>query len=544
MKKSWNWEKKMNQLWTWMLGGVFGLQMIWIIYTNMFQIKDRLGFDASSLMLQSMEIVKQGTFLLSNWEYPTTLVWDSNIPLAVICYKLTGNIFLSWGIANLLMLAAVLAACWTIMRHWIKGVQGKLLVFNLYIGSYCMVDHYGYSLTANDLGYAAMMFLSTSIYAFKMLTFLLVIASLLDLEKGRKDRWAIFRYVVTILFLFVTGVSSGTYMVFIVLVPVMLWQILKVLIYNDFRRIRYSISGYLIGAVGVSFLGKKIAESLLGFTARDSGMNWCGHEQFWDNLGLFLIGFPQVITAMPPKSEIPVLSATGICIAAGILLVGFMIAAFWGMIGRLSRDKGRNDRDLLMSSLLLGNTAVLVLAYSVYPGQENHFQVRYLIPILLILFMGMGVWIEALDRKYIVSHACCLALILSIMAVDIRSDYTYHTTKTDYEELIQLSELVGKYSDTKVVFFYGNQPETQVTSRNLRVVDDSRIYKQVMENGSFLHWGDYTYFDDALEYPGEVVVICRVGQMNGAHDWMHNCEYMETFRDWEIYRLPQNTISL
>lgn len=73
-------EDKIDSVWTFVLGAVFVLQIIWIIWSNLFQLKYRLGFDASSYLLQSMEIVKQGTLFISDWEYTTSLFWDSTVP--------------------------------------------------------------------------------------------------------------------------------------------------------------------------------------------------------------------------------------------------------------------------------------------------------------------------------------------------------------------------------------------------------------------------------------------------------------------------------
>ena len=74
------------------------------------------------------------------------------------------------------------------------------------------------------------------------------------------------------------------------------------------------------------------------------------------------------------------------------------------------------------------------------------------------------------------------------------------------------------------------------------VVDVSRIYKQVMDNGTFLHWGDYTCYDHPEDYPGEVLVICQSGHLNGTLEWMAGCEYLGTFEGWDMYRMGENRI--
>ncbi|MGN0330940.1 MAG: hypothetical protein ACI4D5_06810 [Kineothrix sp.] len=535
-------EDKIDSVWTFVLGAVFVLQIIWIIWSNLFQLKYRLGFDASSYLLQSMEIVKQGTLFISDWEYTTSLFWDSTVPLAALIYQLTGKLFLSWGWANLIMLAAVLTAYQVLLSHYIGRLQGRLVALNLSIGTYCLVDHYGYGLISNDLGYAAMMFLSASMYAFKMLTFLMVAVSVLDMEKGRREPVHIFRYISTIALIFVTGLSSGTYILFIAILPAAGCLMLKILIANDFRRVKLPGVLYIIGCGLVNLAGKKLAAVCFGFSARDSGMNWCGHEQFWQNLGLFLTGYPQALTAVSPKSDIPIFSRTGIFMCAGIAIVGFTVAGCIYFFRKAAKERGGQDSDLLLASILLMNTAVLVLSYSIYPGQESHFQIRYLIPLMLGYFICVGMWVDHLNRQYIASHVCCLALIASIAAMDLKSDHTYSSTKTNYDQLVQLSNIVGEYSDTKVVYFYGSQPETQVASRNMRVIDASRIYKQVMDNGSFLHWGDYTCYDHPEDYPGEVLVICQSGHLNGTLEWMAGCEYLGTFEGWDMYRMGENRI--
>lgn len=164
------------------LSAIFIAQLSWIFYINLFETQSHLGFDASSYILKSIEMAKQGTIFISNWDNQTSLYIDSTVPLAALLYKLTGHIFLSWGIANIIIFAVIIYFYWRLISKFILNRYAKLISLNLLSCAYFLT---GYA-PINDLGYSSMLYLGTSMYAFKIVAFLLILNCFIDIEKGEK----------------------------------------------------------------------------------------------------------------------------------------------------------------------------------------------------------------------------------------------------------------------------------------------------------------------------------------------------------------------
>ena len=69
------------------------LQVLVIVYINLFRLQYYIGYDCSAYYLQTIEMWRQKTLLPNDWSFQTTLCWDSPAILAMLFYGLTGNIF-------------------------------------------------------------------------------------------------------------------------------------------------------------------------------------------------------------------------------------------------------------------------------------------------------------------------------------------------------------------------------------------------------------------------------------------------------------------
>jgi hypothetical protein len=78
------------------------LQFLVICYVNLCQNQNHIGYDPSALYLKAIEIWKQKTLFPPNYADQTSLMIDSPAPLAALLFGLTGNIFVAYGVANIL----------------------------------------------------------------------------------------------------------------------------------------------------------------------------------------------------------------------------------------------------------------------------------------------------------------------------------------------------------------------------------------------------------------------------------------------------------
>lgn len=509
------------------------IQFSYIVYFNLSQFKYHLGYDASAYMLKSIEMARQGKIFIEHWEDQTSLYLDSTVPLAAIFYKVTNDIYLSWGISNIIILIIEGILVWKIVSKFTKSSNSKLITINLFIASYFLTGYF----VGNDLGYSSMMFLGTSMYAFKMITLMLVMLCVLDILESK---YKIIKIIISLFLLLVTGMSSGSYMFFTIVIPGFLYILIKIFVKNNYRDMNLYLVSYLFLSSVVIFLGKYITNNLLGFAARDVGMKWTGYTDFWNNLGVFLMGLPQALSVMSYSSNIEILSVTGISIVFGWGIILLMISALCYCSYKLIKSKGNNSKGLYLGAVVCVNTSIFIFSYTLYDGQEDVFQVRYLIPLLIIYFISIGIWIGKLNYKLIISKFIILLFILCIFGMNFKSNSVYMTTKTNYDELLELTEIINNYNQAPVVYFVGDS----IDARNLRIVDDSKIYKYLNENGDIVHWGDYLYYDDYNEYPNEVIIVSKNQGLNNLSKYYNESNHITSFNDYEIYELKKNNISV
>ena len=93
------------------------LQFVLIAGFNLFDTPRAVDSDSAKLFLHAMEIAENKTLLLPGWIYTTTLEIDTAMLPAIPIYLLTGNIYLSFGIANILILSFFLCIILLLFRE-------------------------------------------------------------------------------------------------------------------------------------------------------------------------------------------------------------------------------------------------------------------------------------------------------------------------------------------------------------------------------------------------------------------------------------------
>jgi hypothetical protein len=75
-------------------------QIGFILYMNLFRADTIIDYDSSSVYMHEMEMGSQGKLFPSEYSYQASLDLDGAAVISAFLYRFTGNIFLSRGIAN------------------------------------------------------------------------------------------------------------------------------------------------------------------------------------------------------------------------------------------------------------------------------------------------------------------------------------------------------------------------------------------------------------------------------------------------------------
>ena len=175
-------------------------EFAFIIWLNLFHISDTIDEDFSGMLTHALEMAAQKKLLLPNWYYPTTGEFDTSLFLAVPLILITGNVYISFAIVNILNAALIGYVMARVLR--IAGARTEYMIIGM-----CM------ALASYDFGmldYTNMLFFGGSQYVYKAVLPLLFLA-VIFYGGGAKDSLHILDMCLFYALFFLTSFSSGIY---------------------------------------------------------------------------------------------------------------------------------------------------------------------------------------------------------------------------------------------------------------------------------------------------------------------------------------------
>jgi hypothetical protein len=172
---------------------------------------------------------------------------------------------------------------------------------------------------------------------------------------------------------------------------------------------------------------------------------------------------------------------------------------------------------LLPLCIILENILMYTLVNS-HSGSPV-FEERYLIlPYIMILFFT-GYAITNIQRTNYLRNFVLILMMAALSVSSLFSINYYRLMKPRYPSFVQDME---KFPNVKLV--YGDENNKLVNNKAmiycLRVLDQSRIYKLIIDYNRVDHFGDYFYLDDASEYQGETLFIASEEDFNNLPEYL------------------------
>ena len=477
-----------------LLCGVLLLQIGSIVYVNMFLLICSIGDDASMAYLEAMEMARQGSLLPDTYGMTTSLLWDTPVPIAAVLYKLTHNIFLAYGLANILCTGFFLAVVYVAMDTLGMSIRGKLLAYILLLTPYVI-----YPDEVNPIRYFHMLFFSLNVYPIKISAMLLIwiVFSRMDTVPREKKVGAI--GVLTFLLCLLCGVSSGVYVLIFGLAPAFMYFFFRRIKENDWKN-SVGLFVYMAACAAVMVCGKIFCQFFLGFAARDSIAVWTSLFTFWDNLGSIFIGYLELTGAIP-WSGFSILSKEGIaflfqfCLSIFLLYGGVCVLVF------LIR---RKDRGSIFSWAIVGNLLVLALCYTRYGAPT--FEVRYLVPAFVVLVLFAAKWLDGVLQGDNTSLRLCLSggVAVCVLVVNVVSYRNLKVSENPRAVMAEIKEVVGQYP-TPVVYVAGG--DSLHLGQIMRIYDESKVYKVSLDMATSMVGGDYSYYNENAEWEGPTLLL-------------------------------------
>lgn len=511
---------------------IFICQFAMLCYFNFTQLRNHTGYDSSWNFLRAALMWDEKAFFSPAWDETTDLSLDNLLPVVSLLYGLTGNILLSFGIANTLIILLLLLFIWKILARLDVQFNPRMIALNLVICPYLTT---GYS-QFNDLGYFSNVLSSASYYSVKILFVLMIIYEFLKIVQDQKIGvlgWVLWPVCL------LSGFSSGVYLIIIMFIPYIAYEIETAAIRNDWKQLirKESIFAYL--CCFFVFAGKVLATVLLRYIALDSSRSWTSLENLWTNFGAVIQGFMKLLQVLPVSANDQAIISIRGFLRCFILAVFAIIAITSGTtVCRILKNAGtkKNEAGLFLVNIVLINFLVFGL-FNVRYG-ASIFEERYLVTTFFTVVLLVALFFNSLDERKVFSAMLSLTMAGSIFMVDVHSDINYLQTTNDEWQIDEIQAL-AESQDAGIVYFWGN--DLTVIGRTMRSCDLNRIYKELPDEGGwYIHWGDYTTYDKNEDYSGPTMLICPKEKHLVPENILAEFTLLEELNQVEVYVSDHN----
>ncbi len=477
---------------------ILGFQAVMLIYLNLTQLSVHLGHDTTVYLFQTITSWQQKKLLLDNWMYQTTFGIDSPVPLATLIYGIVKDVFIAYGLANVILTGIFAFLLWKLMVRFELSVETKLVLMNLSLG----LHFGGYYMVFNSLDYGSVMFVDNGAYIVKTIIALLVMISSIDLLNGRSDKIVL---GITAALVLVSGISSGFWILVTSVVPIIIWRIGYDAMSKSFKAFKEDKTLiFNIVLALLSALGQFLMVVCFDHPTIDSAMKMVKLQDFWSNLGSVLMGYMEVSGALCPADR-QLLSFDGIAML--ILFIVAVLALFSFIFVMRDKESLKNKSVQVMMATVIENFFLFTVCSAKWGSLI--YEVRYLILLYLMSLIALGIFFER--KMYKIYNEEVLALLASagIIISSVNSFVVYMRTSDDVrvDRCHDLIDVIGS-TDAKIVYNFGKV--MLVDCREMRVLDTDHVYKLVVDAGMghmVYHFGDTTYLDDPAEYSGPVIFI-------------------------------------
>lgn len=500
---------------------IFLLQIFALLGTNLFFLENLLGYDASAVYLQALEISKQQTLLIDNWIYTSTLTWDTPMLLAVPLYNLFGDLFFAFGLSISFSVFLFLWVGHGLLKQVSATARGKLLFFVFLLSPFVT-----YADAFNRIDYFGVMLSIFGVYSLKIAMIMGFWYLFFQLDRGLEERehilftqdngddfflvtadrlsWKLGGYVLLALFCaWFSAISSGFYLLLYGILPPLCYGIFRNCLRDRWDKYNLQSLGFLLLSVGLSLWGKQLQTLVLGKTGHDSNMGWTTIEGFWENLASIFQGYLQLTGALPMKDSPSLFSSEGIFFVFFLVIsLGLFVT---GLMKMCHHVKTKKDTVMDYYTFVFGLIfLIFVFVYTTYGAPI--FEIRYLIPNFVLLVLFASLWLaEQLDGKNKSWRSLLEAVVLpSLIVVNCVSYYYIYESKNARALTDEVISYLAEH-ESPVVHVMG--VDCIVFGQNIRVFDTEKTYIWSKTGEEFTFSGDYTYYLENADYDGPVPLV-------------------------------------
>lgn len=472
---------------------VLVVQALFIIYMNFFAFEKILNFDGVNLMLHAVEMWKNKTPFITGWVETTTLELDCATLIAAPVYGITKNIIVSFGIANMFYLLYFIFVVKQLFKY--AGYEMKYFLLAL---SIILVPY-----TVGMVEYFNMLFFQGAQYSIKVLIPILLLTLLMTPDEQQKKPWTIINTVILFFLVLISGISSGVYVLFCGICPIIASVVLDIILDNHFKK--YKVYHFIL--IGVSFVLGAVGYYInvhRSIHARGNTMYLTNFQDFHDNFAATVTSVFHVIGALP-SANTAVFSVDGITYILKVVLVLAMILTVIITSKKVLVITEKISLKRMILVVFFWNLFVFIFCETRNSLDNKVIESRYyLIPMLLLMIlfsMQVKEYIEN-SGKYLKNLlTIAMPLLIFVMTVGC-SVMTVKQFDTASGYLKNICNFIQD-SDAKSVFFIDHN-DVQGTCRYL---DPTRTYSAYnSETQSLVVYDYYQNYIDRANFGDENII--------------------------------------
>lgn len=520
-----------------LLVAVLVFEILPLVYYNLFPKTMFMDQDYAKIVRHIIEIGDRRQIFLPNWDYLTTGEFDCAAPIALLIYMITGNIYVGFGIANIVNMAL-----WGYIVFRLLGIAGVDVKFRMLAYAIVLLP-YDFGM----LAYTNMMFFCGGQYVYKTMVPVLFTLALVIPAKEWKKPGNLFVYVLLFFLSFLTALSGGLYVLMCGIAPIVVCYIISLISNKNKDDIGYKaiIAGIV---VIMALIGRKLCV-MVGVDPASSSLEI---RKSFDYIGVFnsVANYLfQLFNPFPSKGISPT-SIEGISLCAKwviifVILLGLsFIPRAFGIYLCKDTEEEADTRSLVSSfliSVFVWNFAIMFMTMS-----SPRYHLIGLLPLIMVSIIALDdFWKRCND---VIKNILPLMLGLLIVIITYNStnmlrdgyytggDGYYGVTMEQFAEFIDYLD----ENDIGTVFFADNSELPEF----LRAIDTKRAYETYMSgDGSVINYDFYVSERDRAAYTDRNVILVKEESLENLPEYiLDNYKKVYTFSDFEVLFSETNPI--
>ncbi len=515
------------------------VEFAYLCYINIFKSRYAIDHDLAKLFVHTREMVKNGSFIVPGWNYMTTGEFDCTSLIAIPIIALTGNLFSSFGIANVVNIVLWTTVLLRVSKNAGLNRSGRFLVL--------MLAYIPYEFAM--VGYTNMMFFAGGQYVYKVLVPMLMVMLLTD-----KKKLSVAHILLTVVFailLFTTSVSSGLYVLMCGILPI----VACIIVY----RVRFSREKGLIRdtiwclmALLISMAGVMTCKRL-GINPNSESIMIRGGAGIVDALketfnNLILLLWPALKEATPALS---IMGIFRVLILVPIVLIFFGFGGikncFASFAVAYKEDAGQSDKavavyreselaESLLISIFVWNFMILFLT-----DPASRYHLMGVFPLTVVGAKKFEDFAWKREKRVRGFITCVVAFsIIACEMISVKYVAPEYFAQGDIKNRAY-EVMIGAFDryETDTVFFTDDSELPEI----LRVYDPGRMYETyVTGDATVSNFGFYTYGADRGAYSDRNMLVVRKGDLEKYPEYIaETYEYVESLGILDLYVSDYNS---